>query len=133
MFFFLMIRRPPRSTRTDTLFPYTTLFRSMQNVPDVTMTTLSRTGDGTLATTLTAASVDDIDAVLLDRKSTRLTPVTNAHLVCRLLLEKKKKTPHSRKPKKRMNSLKRSKTKNTRDNIQTGIKRQAYEEIEVNT
>src|SRR3546814_15647363 len=27
--FFLMIRRPPRSTRTDTLFPYTTLFRSM--------------------------------------------------------------------------------------------------------
>src|SRR3546814_14018512 len=29
MFFFLMIRRPPRSTRTDTLFPYTTLFRSV--------------------------------------------------------------------------------------------------------
>src|SRR3546814_18362830 len=28
--FFLMIRRPPRSTRTDTLFPYTTLFRSDQ-------------------------------------------------------------------------------------------------------
>src|SRR3546814_16438904 len=28
--FFLMIRRPPRSTRTDTLFPYTTLFRSGQ-------------------------------------------------------------------------------------------------------
>src|SRR3546814_1872573 len=27
LFFFLMIRRPPRSTRTDTLFPYTTLFR----------------------------------------------------------------------------------------------------------
>src|SRR3546814_18627975 len=33
-FFFLMIRRPPRSTRTDTLFPYTTLFRSLdQAVP----------------------------------------------------------------------------------------------------
>src|SRR3546814_12209068 len=30
-FFFLMIRRPPRSTRTDTLFPYTTLFRSTYN------------------------------------------------------------------------------------------------------
>src|SRR3546814_14498311 len=29
MFFFLRIRRPPRSTRTDTLFPYTTLFRSI--------------------------------------------------------------------------------------------------------
>src|SRR3546814_20510267 len=28
MFFFLMIRRPPRSTRTDTLVPYTSLFRS---------------------------------------------------------------------------------------------------------
>src|SRR3546814_13918550 len=31
-FFFLMIRRPPRSTRTDTLFPYTTLFRSVETV-----------------------------------------------------------------------------------------------------
>src|SRR3546814_12029797 len=29
LFFFLMIRPPPRSTRTDTLFPYTTLFRSL--------------------------------------------------------------------------------------------------------
>src|SRR3546814_3950714 len=28
LFFFLMLRRPPRSTRTDTLFPYPTLFRS---------------------------------------------------------------------------------------------------------
>src|SRR3546814_8986430 len=32
-FFFLMIRRPPRSTRTDTLFPYTTLFRSPCHFP----------------------------------------------------------------------------------------------------
>src|SRR3546814_2102012 len=32
-FFFLMILRPPRSTRTDTLFPYTTLFRSRPTVP----------------------------------------------------------------------------------------------------
>src|SRR3546814_1327336 len=31
--FFLMIRRPPRSTRTDTLFPYTTLFRSTAAAP----------------------------------------------------------------------------------------------------
>src|SRR3546814_11877100 len=30
--FFLMIRLPPRSTRTDTLFPYTTLFRSGQAI-----------------------------------------------------------------------------------------------------
>src|SRR3546814_2479934 len=32
LFFFLMIRRPPRSTRTDTLFPYTTLFRSVVRI-----------------------------------------------------------------------------------------------------
>src|SRR3546814_4135698 len=32
LFFFLMIRRPPRSTRTDTLFPYTTLFRSPESL-----------------------------------------------------------------------------------------------------
>src|SRR3546814_18583395 len=31
MFFFLMSRAPPRSTRTDTLFPYTTLFRSLDD------------------------------------------------------------------------------------------------------
>src|SRR3546814_10199440 len=30
-----MLRRPPRSTRTDTLFPYTTLFRSIANADDV--------------------------------------------------------------------------------------------------
>src|SRR3546814_13012143 len=35
MFFFLMIRRPPRSTRTDTLFPYTTLFRSRREPTDI--------------------------------------------------------------------------------------------------
>src|SRR3546814_446232 len=37
LFFFLMIRRAPRSTRTDTLFPYSTLFRSMLrlNVPSI--------------------------------------------------------------------------------------------------
>src|SRR3546814_16557057 len=31
-FYFLMIRRPPRSTLTDTLFPYTTLFRSHRDL-----------------------------------------------------------------------------------------------------
>src|SRR3546814_11538928 len=33
IFFLLMIRRQPRSTRTDTLFPYTTLFRSREPLP----------------------------------------------------------------------------------------------------
>src|SRR3546814_4635366 len=37
-----MIRRPPRSTRTDTLFPYTTLFRSTQHRG----TRVSEAGDG---------------------------------------------------------------------------------------
>src|SRR3546814_7086642 len=39
MFFFFMTRRPPRSTRTDTLFPYTTLFRSFKQFePKVSLT-----------------------------------------------------------------------------------------------
>src|SRR3546814_20616036 len=36
-FFFLMIRRPPRSTRTATLFPYTTLFRSYDALAETEM------------------------------------------------------------------------------------------------
>src|SRR3546814_16515606 len=41
--FFLMIRRPPRSTRTDTLFPYTTLFRSIiADVNSATATAVPR-------------------------------------------------------------------------------------------
>src|SRR3546814_2636186 len=39
VFFFLMIRRPPRSTRTDTLFPYTTLFRSCHGVGQLNFAT----------------------------------------------------------------------------------------------
>src|SRR3546814_20372956 len=49
--FFLMIRRPPRSTRTDTLFPYTTLFRSFERGVKV------RT-DSDLAEILAAVEVD---------------------------------------------------------------------------
>src|SRR3546814_21070647 len=53
--FFLMIRRPPRSTRTDTLFPYTTLFRSLrtgvQKLKDATPAGVLL-GRGTLATEL---------------------------------------------------------------------------------
>src|SRR3546814_7307831 len=37
-----MIRRPPRSTRTDTLFPYTTLFRSASAAKTATGTTARR-------------------------------------------------------------------------------------------
>src|SRR3546814_3475063 len=47
--FFLMIRRPPRSTRTDTLFPYTTLFRSVATLGNtwyLTYTAVSPYGVG---------------------------------------------------------------------------------------
>src|SRR3546814_2913146 len=121
-----MIRRPPRSTRTDTLFPYTTLFRSaLQATLRATLPDLSINLGGTTSIDVTRAGVDKgyglkrlsaesgvpLDGMLfigdaifpggndypaaeigldtVDRKSTRLTPVTNAHLVCRLLLEKK--------------------------------------------
>src|SRR3546814_16261505 len=43
-FCFLMIRRPPRSTRTDTLFPYTTLFRSRPCPADNGVCALSKPG-----------------------------------------------------------------------------------------
>src|SRR3546814_17359236 len=43
-FFFLMIRRPPRSTRTDTLFPYTTLFRSLLEIADAADFLIGTTG-----------------------------------------------------------------------------------------
>src|SRR3546814_12763944 len=47
--FFLMIRRPPRSTRTDTLFPYTTLFRSQSGFPSASMKWRSLTDSGRVA------------------------------------------------------------------------------------
>src|SRR3546814_10959171 len=75
MFFFLMIRRPPRSTRTDTLFPYTTLFRSVAKE-------LKRRGatKEDPATVALGISVDEIQRAKPgidpgnpeDRKSTRL-------------------------------------------------------------
>src|SRR3546814_11317633 len=78
IFFFLMIRRPPRSTRTDTLFPYTTLFRSDDF-------TAGGSGDAALVSreeqcpTVEALSPYQTNfpvwpwfGELLDRKSTRL-------------------------------------------------------------
>src|SRR3546814_4153782 len=56
-----MIRRPPRSTRTDTLFPYTTLFRSLVNLykslgggwnPDALASEPQAGSDAALTTTL---------------------------------------------------------------------------------
>src|SRR3546814_17222640 len=70
---FLMLRRPPRSTRTDTPFPYTTLFRSPRNEQAVS---LDR-GDGIYFHFLWPegrynAHRSDIGERETDRKSTRL-------------------------------------------------------------
>src|SRR3546814_11276095 len=55
VFFFLMIRRPPRSTRTDTLFPYTTLFRSRcSSTASTTSLTTARRSSPTLRAPPTA-------------------------------------------------------------------------------
>src|SRR3989454_8721528 len=76
-FFFLMIRRPPRST----LFPYTTLFRSAirDNLLEL------ENHDFDLTTSAGGRS---------EEHTSELQSPCN--LVCRLLLEKKKKTNHSR-------------------------------------
>src|SRR3546814_4083097 len=97
-----MIRRPPRSTRTDTLVPYTTLFRSTQHMAADTPAVFVALGQHLLH-----AKADLVDAAhhpagvmqtgtaglhhTRDRKSTRLHSITNAQLVCRLLLERKKR------------------------------------------
>src|SRR3546814_9697714 len=51
-----MIRRPPRSTRTDTLFPYTTLFRSPNTARDRVRTVTASKGRPGTAATSTARS-----------------------------------------------------------------------------
>src|SRR3546814_11943190 len=89
--FFLMILRPPRSTRTDTLFPYTTLFRSLVRPRDRHAKLLGEFGHCACMIEMSMC-----DQHLLDRHAmmqigrAHVSPVTNAHLVCRLLLEKKK-------------------------------------------
>src|SRR5690242_21849107 len=79
LFFFLMIRRPPRST----LFPYTTLFRS--NVKDHLLR-----GRLQITDIATLPASDPTPAAL--RRSEEHTSELQSHvnLVCRLLLEKKK-------------------------------------------
>src|SRR3546814_19071549 len=69
--FFLMIRRPPRSTRTDTLFPYTTLFRSdCGNVDEDILSAIL--ADDEAETLLLVEELDRSLAGAEDRKSTRL-------------------------------------------------------------
>src|SRR3546814_1171658 len=109
-----MTRRSPRSPLTGTLFPYTTLFRSLRlgrarSIPDENRLlgnlahAIARhvfkpgpppspddAADRTRA--LLDATIDQIAAPLRQIGRAHVsTPVTNAHLVCRLLLEKKKR------------------------------------------
>src|SRR3546814_1763141 len=127
-----MIRRPPRSTRTDTLFPYTTLFRSAghafggdraeavargQYARDAISIVFGRRAaeasrflvvgeslaaarghramdaDALLSVRGARLGIAVEDRLLIGDRSEEHTSelqVTNAHLVCRLLLEKKK-------------------------------------------
>src|SRR3546814_984957 len=104
-----MIRRPPRATRTDTLFPYTTLFRSDAQYAAL----LAAQTDTTFhhaprhqSHSLTSQHISHLRHVhachcacdkfghesTLKHQIVRAhvcTPATNAHIVCRLLLEKK--------------------------------------------
>src|SRR3546814_19983704 len=80
-FFFLMIRRPPRSTRTDTLFPYTTLFRSADRPgqPELPLATTAGTDLDLPCSRAQGPVVQSIppahrwqQGTATDRKSTRL-------------------------------------------------------------
>src|SRR3989449_3868503 len=100
-FFFLMIRRPPRST----LFPYTTLFRSLLAVANTQFTALEKLAtiqasavksafEDSVANTRALLSAKDVqEFVTLQNRSEEHTSELQSrlHLVCRLLLEKKKK------------------------------------------
>src|SRR3546814_15267609 len=72
-----MIRRPPRSTRTDTLFPYTTLFRSMQPslAPLFEFEMLDGIGD---------IDLRPVDSRLAQRSVEDLTCRTNERLSCQI-------------------------------------------------
>src|SRR3712207_8359590 len=89
--FFLMIRRPPRST----LFPYTTLFRSLWVLigPDGTIVHY-RVGNYEINVNEGLKVLDDEVVKLIKARSEEHTSELQSrqYLVCRLLLEKKKKS-----------------------------------------
>src|SRR2546425_5723713 len=92
MFFFLMIRRPPRST----LFPYTTLFRSLGKRPRYDPVSMARSEAGSTANTrMTCTIVNATKIHTIQKRSEEHTSELQslAYLVCRLLLEKKNHSP----------------------------------------
>src|SRR3712207_8537342 len=91
-FFFLMIRRPPRST----LFPYTTLFRSGRHLPCGAQAGEElRPGDdaGTHGGRV-ELGLEDLDRQVVRSEEHTSELQSRQYLVCRLLLEKKKKSTH---------------------------------------
>src|SRR2546422_6720448 len=90
-FFFLMIRRPPRST----LFPYTTLFRSLC-LPRTRFVLLKPTSSGRITSYVCACEIipcwwmPDSWAKAFRSEEHTSELQSRLHLVCRLLLEKKK-------------------------------------------
>src|SRR3712207_7754446 len=96
-FFFLMIRRPPRST----LFPYTTLFRSLAGSTGVNgmvggqVIDMDLTGVGDRADPETLHMIHGFKTGALIRSEEHTSELqSRQYLVCRLLLEKKKKCNH---------------------------------------
>src|SRR5260221_2611749 len=87
-FFFLMIRRPPRST----LFPYTTLFRSINSVSTCTKQPLPSGGDSNNATNALRNTASGVRCCSLhtDRKSTRLNSSHTVISYAVFCLKKKK-------------------------------------------
>src|SRR5436305_11827123 len=86
IFFFLMIRRPPRST----LFPYTTLFRSVHGVLNPTYQAGLRRDAVQPDIEAERKKRDEIEAGKECRSEERFSRNAETDLVCRLLLEKKK-------------------------------------------
>src|SRR3546814_20337707 len=88
MFFFLMIRRPPRSTRTDTLFPYTTLFRSLMlfhsEEPVKMLTSTSKNSHAMDSYSTVCGSTKEIDRGIriLSKKKKNLEMRRNALRTC---------------------------------------------------
>src|SRR5437870_8907142 len=87
LFFFLMIRPPPRST----LFPYTTLFRSLHASASSLQWIVDAYNLVFAGLLLTAGSLGDRYGRRLRSEEHTSELQSRGHLVCRLLLEKKKK------------------------------------------
>src|SRR5260370_7115315 len=87
MFFFLMIRRPPRST----LFPYTTLFRSMSGC-GISSDEAAPASGRPSASRWTPSSAKNRSAPRSEEHTSELQ--SHLNLVCRLLLEKKNNYSH---------------------------------------